>query len=165
MAPGFPTSRLLRESAPVAVVLLFWVLLSSLLPDVVTDAVLLAGVVMALLLVVVRGVALAAALPTVPAPDDTGAVLRENVGVALGAGVWFLAALVVYAAEGLWNLLGIPGAFTTPAPGLAFVFSATGVATVVLYAVAVGLPRVRRATDGGGSHGAGRDQDVAPVDD
>lgn len=155
--------QLLRESAPVAAILLFWVVLSSFVRSVIATGLLRAGVVMALLYVVVRGVALARSRPPTPRPDDVESVLRENARVALPAGVWFLAAKLVYVVESLWDAFGIPGLGTSPEEGLAFVFVGTGVSVVLLYAIAVGLPRVRdtapKARDEGGATGA------APADD
>lgn len=57
--------------------------------------------------------------------------------------MWFLSAQLVYVVEGLWDMLGIPGTFTSPADGVAFVLNGTGIAVVLLYAIWVGLPYVR----------------------
>ncbi|MFB6172464.1 MAG: hypothetical protein ABEJ23_08005 [Haloarculaceae archaeon] len=142
MAPS--TGTLLRESAPVAVVVGFWLVLSWFGREpAIATGVRYAGVLMGLLYAVVRGVRLADASAAHPAPSDAGELLAENVRVAVPAGAWFLAAVLVDFAAELWRPLVGVGLFTSPAAGLSFVFTATGVLTVVLYAVAVGLPRVR----------------------
>lgn len=143
MVPPLSTRRLLQESAPVVVILLFWTVLSWLVRYDIAAGFVRAGVIMALLYTVVRGVSLARRTPTAPQPDDIEGLLRENVHVALPAGGWFLAAHLVYFIEGLWDLFGIPGVFTSPAADLSFVFIGAGVAVVLLYAISVGLPRVR----------------------
>lgn len=145
MSSALDARRLLEESVPAAVVLLFWVVLSWFGRPPVETGLRYAGVAMVLLYVGVRGAALAESLSPPPLPEDPEDVLRENARVAVPAGAWFLAALLVYVVEGLWNLLGVPGAFTSPADSLAFVLTGAGVATVLLYAVAVGLARVRDA--------------------
>lgn len=161
MVPPLDTRRLLRASAPVAVILLFWVGLSSVVRPVVATGLVRAGVIMALLYTVVRGVALARTQPPTPQPDDLKCVLLENVRVALPAAAWFLAASLVYVIEQVWDTLGIPGWDTSPAAGLAFVFTGTGVAVVLLYAITVGLPRVRGDAAGTESDTTG----ATPADD
>ena len=130
--------RLLDESIPAAVVLLFWGLLAAVAQDGVALGLRLAGVVMALSYVVVRGNAIADSLSDDGQPVDPEPILRENVSVALGAGAWFLAAILFSAP------LPIPYLSLRQGFGaISFAFAATGVLTVVLYAVAVGLVRVR----------------------
>ena len=155
------TRHLLRESAPVAVILLFWVILSSLVQPAIATGLLRAGVIMALLYTIVRGVTLTRTHPPASQPDDLKGILRENVRVALPAGVWFLAAHLVYFIEQLWDMLGIPGWDTSPADSLAFVFIGAGVAVVLLYAISVGLPRVRGNAPNTGNDATG----AAPADD
>jgi hypothetical protein len=157
-APVVPR-RLLVESLPVAAVLLFWVVLSWVAPAPgLATGLRLAGVVMAVSYVVVRGVDLSHSRRVAPQPVDVAAVLRENVRVLLAAGAWFVAAVLVELLEGLWRGFGLPGAFTSPGEGLGFVLTGTGVATVLLYAVAAGVARVegRVATgrEGGGASDA-----------
>lgn len=161
MVSPLDTRRLLRESAPVTVILLFWVVLSSVVRPTIATGLLRAGVIMALLYTVVRGVALARTHQPTPQPDDLEGILRENVRVALPAGVWFLAAYLVYFIEQVWDVLGIPGWDTSPAEGLAFVFVGAGVAVVLLYAISVGLPRVRGNAPATGNDTTG----AAPADD
>lgn len=143
MVSPVDTRRLLHESAPVAVILLFWVCLSSFVRPTIAAGLLRAGMIMALLYTVVCGVRLARAQPPTPQPSDLEGILRENVRILLPAGAWFLVAQLVYLIEHMWDLLGIPGWDTSPAEGLSFVFIGTGVAVVLLYAIAIGLPRVR----------------------
>lgn len=136
-------SSSLRESVPVAVILLFWTVLSSIVIRPVAPSLLRAGIVMALLYTVVRGVTLARTHQPTRRPDDLEGILRENVSVALPAGVWFLAAHLAYFVEQIWDRLGIPGSVSPLVEPLVFSFSGSGVAVVLLYAIAVGLPRVR----------------------
>lgn len=143
MASSLDTRRLLRESAPVAVILLFWVMLASFVPAEIATGLVRAGVVMALLYTIIRGLAIAQIHEPTRQPTDVEGILRENVRVAIPAGIWFLAAQAIYLVEQIWDMLGIPGWDTSPAGELAFVFVGTGVAAVVLYAISVGLPRVR----------------------
>lgn len=58
-------------------------------------------------------------------------------------------------------MFGIPGWETSPADSLAFVFIGTGVAVVLLYAISVGLPRVRSTAPNMGNDATG----AAPADD
>lgn len=156
MVPPYDTRRLLRESAPVAVILLFWTTLSSIAHPIVASGLHRAGLIMALLYTVIRGVALARNhTPTSPPVTITG-ILRENVRVVIAAGAWFVAAELVYVIRRLWEDLNLPGAFTSPAEALAFVLVSAGVATILMYAIAVGLPRVRNTgtVTGNGTTGA-----------
>lgn len=137
--------RLLEESAPVAVILAFWAVLASVVPNTPSETgLLLAGVAMALLYVVSRGFALRGAYGQSERPTDWEETLRENVRVALPAGVWFLAGfLVVRVFRQLrWWTFHITGWHVEIAPEqiFAFAFSGAGVAAVLLYAIAIGLP-------------------------
>lgn len=161
MESAIDTRRLLRESLPVAVILLFWVVLASFTPAEIATGLLRAGVVMALLYTIVRGLAIAETLEPTRQPTDVEGILRENVRVAIPAGVWFLAAQAIYLVEQLWDMFGIPGWDTSPAGEISFVFVGTGVAVVVLYAISVGLPRVR----GIESTRAGDTPEGLPADD
>lgn len=101
---------------------------------------------MALLYTLVRGLTLAKThLPT-EQPTDVEGILRENVRAALPAGVWFLLAHAVFVVEHIWETFAIPGIGSSPADDLAFVFIGAGVAAVLLYAISVGVPRVRSTT-------------------
>lgn len=133
MSPLFDVKRLLQEGVPIAAVLLFWTALSLFTDSPVAGGLRYAGVVMAALYVVVRGVELAGSFPVVGAPETPGELLLENASVAVSASLWFAGAVVAYAV------------FLDP---LGFVLTGTGVGTVLLYAVAVGLPRVRAAAAG-----------------
>lgn len=143
MASPLDTRRLLRESAPVAVILLFWVVLASFVPAEIATGLMRAGIIMAVLYTIVRGLAIAETLEPARLPTDVEGILRENVRVAIPAGSWFLAAHAIYLVEQLWDMLGIPGWDTSPAGEISFVFVGTGVAAVLLYAISVGVPRVR----------------------
>lgn len=155
MVPPLDTRRLLRESAPVAVILLFWTTLSTVAHPIVASGLHRAGLIMALLYTVVRGVALARRHTPTPAPETVVGILRENVRVVIAAGAWFVAAELVYVVERLWEDSDLPGAFTSPAEALAFVLAGAGVATILLYAIVVGLPRIRDSVTETGSGAAG----------
>ncbi|MFB6170239.1 MAG: hypothetical protein ABEJ06_03745 [Haloarculaceae archaeon] len=144
MSSALGVRRLYGESLPVAVALSFWVVLSWFggAPG-VARGLRLAGVVMALLYVVVRGRAIARSQPPTPQPTDVAGVLSENLRVLAAAGGWFLAALVAALVDPYWRVVGLPGLFASPVDSLVFVLSGTGVGTVLLYALAVGLPRLR----------------------
>jgi hypothetical protein len=136
----------LEESLPVAAVLFFWSVLAWPAGHGVESALDTAGLTMAALYVVVRGVGLSRRV-TAPSFSGVDAVLRENVRAALPAAGWFVAASLVSAIESLWNGLDLPGLFVSPRGALVRVFVLTGVATVGLYAVAVGTAALR---DGSG---------------
>lgn len=155
MAPPLASRRLIRESAPVAVILAFWLGLSSVVRPVIATGLVRAGIIMALLYTVVRGVALARNHPPTPQPTDLEGIVRENLRVALPAAAWFLAAYLVFVLEQVWEMIGIPGVDTSPATGLAFVFTGTGVAVVLLYAITIGIPRVRGEMPDTGSQPTG----------
>lgn len=162
-------TRALRESLPIAAITLAWVVVSWLAghPLVGTGA-RYAGVVMAGAYALARGVALARESNGVggfavrPDGDATGDawllatrvvppdVLHGNLVAVLAGGAWLLAARLVLALGGIWDGLGLPGLFRSPAPGLGFALTSTGVLTVLLAAVAVTLARVRA---GGGVAG------------
>ena len=131
--------RPFEERLPVAAVLPFRVV-----PSWVATATGLrpAGAVMALSSVLVRGVRLARTRPAPPLATDVAGLLRENVRVLPGAGGWFLAALVAAVVEPFWRLAGLPGAFSSPADSLVLVLTGTGVAAVLLSAVAAGVARI-----------------------
>jgi hypothetical protein len=136
--------RVFVDSLPIAAILLFWVLVSWLgaHPLLGTGA-RIAGLVMALTYAVVKGFASAPHAHSPSALADVGSVLRIN-GLALLAAVgWFIGARVIIFAEQAWSELALPGAFTSPADGLAFAFTATGVVTIVLYAVTLGTALLR----------------------
>ena len=69
--------------------------------------------------------------------------------------MWLLAARLVLLLAELWNGLGLPGLFRSPAPGLVFVLTTTEVLTVLLAAVAVTLPWLRSAGRADGTVGEG----------
>lgn len=127
-------------------ILLFWVSISSFVRPVIATGLLLAGIIMTLLYTVVRGLTIAKTQPLTDQPADVEGILRENVSVALPAGIWFLSAHAIFVVEHIWDTFGIPGLGTSPAEGLAFVFIGAGVASVLLYAIANGVPRVRATT-------------------
>jgi len=147
---SLPPKRLAAEGLPVAATLLFWTAASWLLTldPTTAGAVRDAGVAMAALHVVVRGVSLA---PRVSPPPvrDVGAVLRENARVAVPAGGWFAAAAVVHLIGQLWTDVGAPGLFVSPAEPVAFVLAGAGLGVVGLYAVAVGTTVLRREASAG----------------
>lgn len=156
MSPPNPRDVLL-ESPPIAAIMLFWLVVSWLAPfPPITTGIRAAGVVMALLYAVVRGLAVAERGEPSLSLGDYGTVLRVNGLALLAAAGWFVLARLVLIMGVLWTQLGLPGLFTSPAGGLLFAFSTTGVLTVVLYAVAFGAgaldggfpPERRSAPDG-----------------
>lgn len=72
MVSPLDTRDLLRESTPVAIILLFWVVLSSVVIHSIANGLLRAGVIMTLLYTVVRGVTLARTHQPTSQPDDLG---------------------------------------------------------------------------------------------
>lgn len=150
---ALPVRRLVRESAPVAAILLFWSVLSWFAPSPEIGAsVRDAGVVMAALFVVRRGVALSSEVVPVES-NDFGTVLYENARVAAPAGVWFLAAAAVVVSGQYWDRPGLLGVFLSPALVRACV--GAGIGVVGLYAVAVGYSVLRGVES----------SDAAPADD
>jgi hypothetical protein len=171
VAPG----RVLRESLPIAGITAAWVALSWVAghPAIGTGA-RYAGVVMAGTYAVVRGATLARTTAGVRLPDRLDgtrstsawlvaarsvppALLRGNVAAVLAGGAWLLAARVVLLVESAWNGFGLPGLFVSPARGLVFALTATGVLTVLLVAVTVALSLARPVEPIGSG--------VAPTDD
>lgn len=161
MASTLDTPRLLREGAPVAVILLFWVVLSSFVRSDIGSGLLRAGGIMALLYTLLRGIAIAETAHVTTQPTDVEGILRENATVAVPAGAWFLAAHLIHVVENFWDRFGIPGVGTSPANALSYVFIGTGVAVVLLYAVAVGISRIRHT----GLPGGPDTPAVSPADD
>jgi hypothetical protein len=142
--------RLLEESVPAAVVLLFWSLLAVIDRGLIGTGLRLAGVVMALLYVVVRGTRLADSLTDDGQPVEPEPVLRENATVALAAGAWFVAAALATVALHLVGVGLMIEALESVAEALRFALAATGVATVGLYAVAVGTVRLHDRSESAG---------------
>jgi len=135
------TSRLIGESIPVAAILLFWYLLAGIaqfqnVGGPVGDA----GGVMAALYVIVRGVSLADRADP-PTTLDVRDVLRENARLAVPAGAWFVAAMLVGAVETYVHV------FEWVVSSVAASLAGAGLAVVGLYAVAAGKAALRR--DGG----------------
>ncbi|MFC4549715.1 MULTISPECIES: hypothetical protein [Halorussus] len=131
---SLPPKRWAREPVPVAAILLFWNLLAVVAQmQNVGGPVRDAGIVMAALYVVVRGVSLSAEVqPTVAA--DVEAVLHENARLAVLAGAWFLGAIIVYAGDGNLYAYGP----SSGAVALGSALAGAGLGVVGLYAVAVG---------------------------
>ena len=153
---SLPPKRLAAEAIPVAAVLTFWSIVSwlfSLHPE-IEGTVKTAGVVMAALYVVVRGVALASEV-SVPDAGDLEAVLRDNGRVAISAGFWFVGAAAIYLLEQAWSGFGVPGLHVSPAGWIIHVLAGAGLGVVGLYAVAVSYGVLRGAESPG----------VAPADD
>jgi hypothetical protein len=91
---------------------------------------------------------------------DAAVILRTN-GVALAAaGAWFLAGLLVAAIGPYLDEVAV-GFLFAPSEAIAFALTATGVLTVVLYAVAVGVTVVEHDGVDGPASGAS----TAPGDD
>lgn len=103
----------------------------------------IAGLVMAFTYAVVRGITYAEEARSPPSFAGVESVLRINGYALFAGGSWFIVARLVYLFEQLWSQLALPGAFTSPADGFAFVFTATGVLTVILYAVTLASAALR----------------------
>lgn len=162
MSPLSPR-RVFINSVPIAAILLFWVFVSWLgAHPLLGRGARIAGFVMALTYAVVRGITSAPHTRSPSALADIGSVLRIN-GLALLAAVgWFIGARVIILAEQVWSELALPGVFTSPADGLAFAFTATGVVTIVLYAVTLGTALLR---DESPPRRDGADPSGSPADD
>ena len=141
--------RWAEQAVPVAAILLFWNVLAVVAAEQgVGGSIRSAGVVMAALYVLLRGVALASEV-LVPATKDVIAVLFENARIAVPAGAWFLGAMVVYVADGYLFVYGPSSAATALASALA----GGGLGVVGIYAVAAGYA----ALENGDVANGGRD--------
>jgi hypothetical protein len=154
---SLPVRRALTESVRIAAILGAWSLLSALATafDTLQIGITLAGLVMAILFVLVRGVALAREAPPAYDDPDVKGVLTENGRAMLAAGPWFVLAIVARVLQEVTYVLrGVAPDPTSPlqisitvifdvlaATGLAF--AATGVLTVALVAVATGTRALR----------------------
>jgi hypothetical protein len=136
---------LVREGIPIAAILLFWNLLAVVgQTQHVGESVGSAGIVMAALYVVVRGVSLSdEVLP--PMTGDVRGIVYENALLAVPAGAWFLSAILVSKlAELIFRY--VPSFVSVFVSSLA----GAGLGVVGLYAVAAGY-----RTLGGGNAGVG----------
>lgn len=138
----------LRESIPITGILLVWgsvlgvvlVFPSHVAVDgdwasEIALGIRLAALVMVVLYVLDRGRSLAEPDTAKPVSSTFRTQFVENLRVGAAAGVWFVAALVAL-------VVGV-------APDtLVFVFTGTGVGVVLLYAIAVGIPRIRGERSG-----------------
>ncbi|UPV76434.1 hypothetical protein M0R89_19935 (plasmid) [Halorussus limi] len=145
--------RLALEAVPVAVILLFWNLLAVVAQlQNAGGAVGSAGVVMAALFVVLRGVSLSSeVLP--PATDSVTAILYQNARLALPAGAWFVGAVAVYALDGATYAYGP----SSTASALASSLTGAGLGVVGLYAVAAGHRALLGDAPAGGRPPVNRD--------
>jgi hypothetical protein len=154
MVTALNASTLRSETVPVAAIIGFWTALSVPVAQFPTLAagLRLAGLVLALGYVVVRGVALARSVRPDPVSLEVRIIVREQIHLLRAAGVWLLPALACYAVPDLLAGLVLDAGFR-PVVLLAntagFVLTASGVATVALYTVVVTTARTgdRRATD------------------
>lgn len=123
-----------EQAVPVAAILIFWNVLAVVAAEQgVGGSIRSAGIVMAALYVLLRGVALSSeVLP--PATKNVIAVLFENARIAVPAGAWFLGAMVVYVADGFLFLYNP----SETATALASAFAGAGLGVVGMYAVAAG---------------------------
>lgn len=142
--------RVLTESVSIAVVLLAWGLLSAVAYGAsVQLGIQVAGLVMAGLYAIVRGVSLAADASPAYVDSDVANVLREN-GRAMLAGLpWFaLAFALEFLVRSVLHLEIVrsgPALVRTVFPTLVQAFAFTGALTVLLVAVATGTPAIRSA--------------------
>lgn len=127
--------RLFEESLPVFAVVFLWTLLAVFARYDLRWGLRSAGVVMALLYVVVRGAAIGHGVEPVGHPRSVVAALRDSVRALAPALPWFLLAFALRAGRDHTGL---------PLPReLVYISSTTGVLTVVLYAVVFGSARLR----------------------
>jgi hypothetical protein len=129
-------ARVLRESLPIAGILLLWTMLSWVaFTPFVARAIRATGVAAALAYVVVRGVRLGEeATPLVT--GDAASVLGQQLRLVPAPAAWFLAGVCVPVLADLWDLLGLVGLFTSPADDLVRVCALAGVGTALLVVVA-----------------------------
>ena len=155
---SLPPKRLAAEGVPVAGILAFWNLLAWVVQlQNVGGPVRTAGVVMAGLYVVVRGVSLAPVVPRF-STDDVRLVLYENARVAVPAGAWFVAAMAVAALDGALYPYAPSPTTTVVASALA----SAGLGVVGIYAVAAGYKTLGGGNGAGG--GTGTTGDERPAD-
>lgn len=149
--PSPSPRRVFVDSLPIAAIMLLWLAVSWLgSHPLLGRGARIAGLAMALTYAIVKGITSAPHTRSPPALADVGSVLRVN-GLALFAGAgWFVGARLVVFAEQLWSEMALPGAFTSPANGRAFAFTAIGVVTIVLYAVTLGTAVLRGEPPPGG---------------
>ncbi|WP_415380477.1 hypothetical protein [Halosimplex sp. TS25] len=154
--------QVLTESVPIAGIMVFWLVASWIgsHPLLGTGA-RVAGLVMALMYAFVRGIAFTTGSRPSPELDDIGTVLRVNALALTAAAAWFVLARLTLIIGHVWNDLALPGLFTSPADGFAFAFTATGVMTVIMYAIALGTAAIHD----GFSRGGTTDPTVSPADD
>ena len=138
------SKRLVIESAPAVVILVPWNLLAMVGDGTVALGARIAGVVMALLYVVVRAAALSEPFAADSLPETPLGQLRGNEGVLFAAGVWVLSAVVLESVQ--ISVVGLPEPAVDVARSL-LVFPLAGgvVVTALLYAAAVGLALVRQS--------------------
>lgn len=150
MSVTISPTRLVRESFPILGITLLWAIPAALVEMApVSDALRVAGIVMALLYAAVRGVQLAGSVPVQAPLGEPEVLLRTNAVALVAAAMWFVLALV---ADALGGFSGLGGSLVlSPLRGLQFSFAATGVVTVVLYAVVLGVGVVKYR-DGGTAH-------------
>ena len=84
--------QLLRDSLPVPLIFVVWILPARLLGGGTGKALFVAGLAMVALYVVVRGTAVSSRCRTGTEPSDVAGLLEENFRVLVVAGVWFVAA-------------------------------------------------------------------------
>ena len=137
---SYDTWFLLRESAPVVAILIFWGVVSSVL----RSQMFLAGLLMAFLYTILRGLVVAESYQPPSRSTDISGILRENVRVAVPAGLWALLSQLVTVP---FNLDILPPALLeiakTVVGGIELGLSWGSVAVVLLYVTAVGVPRGR----------------------
>ncbi|WP_255151661.1 hypothetical protein [Halorarius halobius] len=147
--------RIAVESAPAALAFVCWAFVVQLAPPTLQTPLTLIALTLGLLYAGARGRALADAASPDPLEADARSFLAENLRAAAAAGVWLVAAALVYGLAAVWDLVfERVGAFTNPADWLASAFGGAALVAVVIYAVARWTAMERR---GGTS--------TAPADD
>lgn len=153
MSSPLSARQLLRDSLPVPLILVVWILPARLLGGGTGQALFVAGLAMAALYVVVRGAGLSSRCRSATEPADVAAILEENLRVLAVAAVWFLAAQLLWFA--LSSPLGIlPDLRYLDLFGaIMFALNGAGAGTVLLYAVALGRARLAAEPAGAGPVG------------
>jgi hypothetical protein len=145
MSSHLSVRRLIREGDPIAMIVFFWALLASISTyPLVSTGLRVAGLLMALLYALVRGVHLSRDVSPGSPPTEHGALLKENARVLGAAGAWFLTAVIFRLAVQFGPPHGVR-LIDIVLDALFFTLPVTGVYTVILHVIVVGVSRLSDA--------------------
>lgn len=160
----------IEEAVPIAVVLTVWNLLAAIVPwPGLSTGLRFTGIAIVLVYVVGRGWAHAEHLDA-PSWSGMGDVVSSNVAVIKAAGLWFLAAFVVYVFQSAWQWVfqlanvNLPGPLVRPVAWLGSALAATGLAVALIYLVASAVATSREGAAEEGFR-LTSDEDDAATDD